>query len=450
MKKFIYLLCMIGLFLLPNVVNATTIWEKTYVDEEENSFKDICKAKDGGYVAVGDKNIGFIVKYNADGTIAWQDEYGTDGTLFWSITAVEDGYIVGGSIDDGTFEGLDLKGASDALIVKYNLDGTVAWQVSFGGSENDRFDDVIAVEDGYIGIGMISSDDIVGMNTEGMFDATIVKFDLDGSIAWAHNYGGTETEEFFALSEVEDGYIVVGYTQSEDIVGITNIGYMDALIVKYNLDGTVAWQKNYGGTRADMFHSIIVEEDGFVVAGSISPGVEGLEVQGQYDAVIIKYDFDGDIIWQKGYGSTTDESFQSLTKVSNGYIAAGNVSISNTNPTLLLGGDKDAIAVMYDLDGELVWERTFGSSDEDEFEAICADGDNFVTVGKYSKVEEIEEEYMMERMLFTSRSYIVLNSILDISNPQTFDSIINSIILGFISLIGIIGSIKYLNHKKTN
>ena len=79
---------------------------------------------------------------------------------------------------------------------------------------------------------------------------------------WAKTYGVTGYEYAYSIQQTADGgYIVAGYTSS------SGAGDTDAWVLKLNSDGTVAWQKTYGGT-GDIAYSIQQTADGgYIVAG---------------------------------------------------------------------------------------------------------------------------------------------------------------------------------------
>ena len=65
---------------------------------------------------------------------------------------------------------------------------------------------------------------------------------------WAIEYGGIHYERDTGSSiqqTTDDGYIVAGNTQS------FGAGGNDFWILKLNSDGTITWQKTYGGSNCD-------------------------------------------------------------------------------------------------------------------------------------------------------------------------------------------------------
>ena len=107
----------------------------------------------------------------------------------------------------------------------------------------------------------------------------------------------------FGFQTEDGGYIVYGSSGSTDIEGLL-IKDGNAIIVKYDKDGNLLWQKSWGGNFLDGFKSVFQTEDsGFIVFGySTSTDIEGLPNKGYDDAIIVKYDKDGNLLWQKSWG----------------------------------------------------------------------------------------------------------------------------------------------------
>ncbi|MDD2378111.1 MAG: prepilin-type N-terminal cleavage/methylation domain-containing protein, partial [Bacilli bacterium] len=92
---------------------------------------------------------------------------------------------------------------------------------------------------------------------------------INSAITFNKNFGGTGEEYFNGIISVTDGYIVAGYTDSADgdLKGINN-GTNAGTIVKYDLNGKILWKKAFGGSDSEYLSSISATNDGFVVVGA--------------------------------------------------------------------------------------------------------------------------------------------------------------------------------------
>ena len=156
-----------------------------------------------------------------------------------------------------------------------------------------------------IAFGNTSSSEIEGLKNKGKKDAYIIKYDKNGNIIWKNSFGGKDDDIFNDIYLTESGEIIAyGYTESLDIEGLTNAGNGDAIIVKYDKNGNIIWKNSFGGIDYDLFDDLVITKSGdIIIKGYI--GLEEDEMSDGFltvgDVIIIKYNKDGDLIWQKIY-----------------------------------------------------------------------------------------------------------------------------------------------------
>jgi len=227
------------------------------------------------------------------------------------------GYIVAGETSSVR------KGFRDVWLVKMHDNGEVAWEKTYGGTDPREDAKAFFVEQttdgGYIVAGRKFS-----LETDSV-DFLVMKIDAVGSIDWQKAYGGSALEIARSVQQTTDGgYVVAGTTRSFGSGGV------DAWVLRLNGDGTVQWQKTYGGTEDEKAFAIQETDDGgFVVAGYTDSYSVGLS-----DVWVLKLDGDGSVVWQKAYGGDfIDEAFSIQQTSEGGYVLAGNTnSIYRTSP----------------------------------------------------------------------------------------------------------------------
>jgi hypothetical protein len=146
-------------------------------------------------------------------------------------------------------------------------------------------------------------------------------------------------------------------------------------VVKLDAVGNIVWQKSYGGAMGDGAASIRQTPDGgYIVAGyTWSFGA------GSYDAWLLKLDGVGNVVWQRTYGTTgLDGIYDVKTTPDNGYIVAGSADWGGS-------GSSDAWVMKLDSAGNIVWQKLYGGSGVDEVESIemTADG-GYIAAGSTS------------------------------------------------------------------
>ena len=361
------------MFLTPFVVDAEELkmdWQKNWGGSDVEKIEVALPTEDNGIVVIGQTRStdindltysgGFydalIVKFDKNGNLLWEKLWGGNGLdCFYNILQTEDGgFIIVGETNSTDIEDIQNKGSYDAIIVKYDKDGNLLWQKNWGGSDDEEFYDLYFFDDdSFIVMGVSWSDNMEGLPNKGDRDAIIVKYDKDGNMLWQKSWGGDKYDYFHSvISALDGGFIMVGESNSNDIEDIQNKDSYDAIIVKYDKDGNMLWQKSWGGDKHDHFFSVISALDGgFVIVGKTrSNDIEDVQNKGFYDAIIVKYDKDGNLLWQKSWGGSEEDSFNDLYFLDDGsFIAMG------------ISGWSDAIIIKYDKDGNLLWQSSYGN-----------------------------------------------------------------------------------------
>jgi gliding motility-associated-like protein len=270
----------------------------------------------------------------------------------------------------------------------------IDWQKCLGGFENNIGDIATCArqtsDGGYIVAGYAYSNDGDITAPHGNADYWIVKLDAIGAVVWQKSLGGSSGEYAYDIIQTSDGgYIVAGWTGSNDGDVSGNHGWVDYWVVKLSSVGTIQWQKCYGGTSSDQGRSIQQTTDGgYIVAGfsySNDGDVSGNHYPDQADYWVIKIDNNGSLQWQKCYGSSRyDAAFKILQTGDGGYIVAGITDTENTNDGDVSGNHtgRDYWVVKLSNTGNIQWQKCLGGNDIDMLHSIdlCPDG-GFIVVG---------------------------------------------------------------------
>jgi len=223
---------------------------------------------------------------------------------------------------------------SITFLISSDLISQIKWQTIIGGSEGDRVWHIEETSDeNYLLVGESWSSDGDVENNEGESDCLFMKLDKHGELLWLKTFGGAETEALRDIAETKDGgFLLTGYTLSNDGDVTTNNGNYDVVVIKIDRDGNIIWHKLYGGTdKDDSFSICLTQDDGFVLAcGSRSSDNNVSINKGDKDAWIIKADSNGEIEWEKSYGGAEDDlAYQILQANNGGYIIGGTTESSD-------------------------------------------------------------------------------------------------------------------------
>jgi len=211
-------------------------------------------------------------------------------------------------------------------------------------------------------------------------------------LTWDKTIGGSSWDELNGLLTVSDGIIAAGSSRSGLAFGNPNDLSWNFLIVKLDFDGNVLWQRLYGGDLDDRLWAIIPTSDGGFLAGGYSySGVSGNKSQpsrGDMDVWILKLDGSGQLQWERSYGGLyRDELFDMLEVPGGGYLLGCN-SWSDVwmDKSEPSRGLQDFWLVRIDAQGNKLWDKTIGGSDYDQINDLewAPDGDVYLSGGTVS------------------------------------------------------------------
>ena len=335
--------------------NHNLQWSKTYGGSDDDRGNKIIQTQDGGYAIIGytssndmdvTENAGaqdyWIAKLNSMGELIWQKSYGYAGSDigYTLLQANDGGYLITGVLDvtasggEGNTRNSNTRHAGgDYWAIKLDANGNREWSRYYGGSFTDTPYDAIQTSDnGYIIVGSSDSDDVDISNNLGTYDFWVIKISPTGTLIWEHSYGGSEIDEARAIEHSGDGnFFIVGDTRSSDQNVSNNNGAADLWLIKISPEGTLLWEKNYGGSSFDVGRSIRKSNSNFIISGSSrSSDGDVTNNNGQNDAWILKINADGNLIWQKTVGgSEIDFCYNALALDNDTVVATGESSSSD-------------------------------------------------------------------------------------------------------------------------
>lgn len=247
-------------------------WQKSLGGDFGDVPNYIEQTNDGGYIIVGNSssengdvtgNHGFIdywvVKINSTGIIEWQRSYGGSAEDYGrSIKQTSDGgYIVVGFTTsvDGDVTDKSRVMDRDYWALKLGNTGQIIWTKSLGGSDTDMANSVYENKDNeYIIAGHSSSSNGDVNDHYGLYnsDFWIVKVSNSGNVVWKKSYGGSSTDNAYAVQQTLDGgYVVAGTTYSNDIDVNGNHGWSDGWILKLNMENLAT--EEYENTKFKIY-----------------------------------------------------------------------------------------------------------------------------------------------------------------------------------------------------
>ncbi len=213
-------------------------------------------------------------------------------------------------------------------------------------------------------------------------------------IQWDKDFGGSNYEEIrFTKQTTDDGYISGGLSYSP-ISGSKSqpnwdptLGSPDYWIVKKDANGILQWEKRFGGSGWDQFNSMQQTADGgYILGGYSSSPISGDKSQspkGAIDYWIVKLNATGVLQWDKTFGGSSNDYLSVVIQTNDGGYMLSGFSQSG------ISGDKsesnrgalDYWILKTDASGNKLWDKRFGGPQDDWAYSIIQTSDNGYLIG---------------------------------------------------------------------
>ena len=337
----------------------------------------------------------WIYKLDTDLNIIWDHTYGGDfSDLDMLVRKAPDGgyYVACSSLSDVSGnKTVPSFGSYDVWVFKIDSIGNIQWQTALGGDKSDLFKSMIVTSDGDLLIASYTFSGISGNKTVdsvGGYDIWLVKLDSMGNQIWQSRAGsdGWDIIQYNSLVERPNGnYLIAGWSEGS-ISGdktIASFGGDDYWLVEFDTAGNIVWQGVYGWTSTDVASGVVNTSDGgFIVSGDSQSGIGGVKTSpslGQQDFWILRFDADHNLLWDKTYGGAAEDYLPSSTLVwPDGSLVIAGVSLSGVsgNKTQPNYGASDFWILRLDMDGNEIWQKSYGGPASDYYPVLATNSDN--------------------------------------------------------------------------
>ncbi|MDL2211912.1 hypothetical protein LJB88_03440, partial [Erysipelotrichaceae bacterium OttesenSCG-928-M19] len=213
-------------------------------------------------------------------------------------------------------------------------------------------------------------------------------------------YGGSSSDNFSSMITINDGYIVVGSSSSDDYDQDDRRkgrDGSDAILVKYSSNLQVTKKITFGGRGNDAFVKIIEDSDGnYLVLGYSTSDDQDLYRQnrGEQDAFIIKYDRNLNELDRVIFGgSRYDHLYSIIQNEAGNYIAVGTSSSKDDDLKHKNINKQDGVIAEFDEDLDLLEVTTFGGTDNDILHDVIEDENNdYILVGYSTSMNLMQKD----------------------------------------------------------
>ena len=200
-------------------------------------------------------------------------------------------------------------------------------------------------------------------------------------IEWIRQFGSSAIDYNYGFGPAvdADGNVhTTGYTYGA-LPGQVNAGANDVFVRKYDATGNEVWTRQFGTASLDQGNGVSAGHSGVYVTGYTYGVFSGQTNAGNLDVFVRKYDVSGNEVWTRQFGSPAhDYNFGVFANRSGVYLAgytAGALS-GQTN-----AGNYDAYVRKYNSDGNEVWTRQFGTANADYGVGVSVDSSKVYVMG---------------------------------------------------------------------
>ncbi|MBK9331618.1 MAG: T9SS type A sorting domain-containing protein [Ignavibacteria bacterium] len=259
------------------------------------------------------------------GTKLWK--YNENGSLIWTVNpGIYRGY--GRIYFDNDYNILTSSELANSSfhIRKYSYEGDTMWVRIFkpAGTIDARWKDAVLDRNGYI----ITTGYMNKTGIGDRYDCMTVKYSNSGELLWYNRF--SEGVDNFSYSIACDNLNNIYIAGEKDL---------NILTIKYSSEGDTLWKRIYDGGNGDIGYDIEADTLGNVYTLGVSVG---------FGIVLLKYNFEGNLVWIKSHSPAdlTTLPILKLDKYCNLYLSY--------NYTTNQGGEKIVI-VKYNTEGILQW-----------------------------------------------------------------------------------------------
>lgn len=318
---------------------------------------------------------------DSQSNLTWMRQFGTphtDGAEGIGQDAEGNLYVVGytwgGQADIIGF------GGYDAFVSKFDPSGNEIWTNRFGTPNSDYAWSVAVAKKESLYVLGHTRGALPGQTHQGAEDIYLRKFDDDGNEVWTRQFGSEFRDKPSDVEVDDQGNVYVAGVTRVALPGQSKIGNEDVFIRKYDSDGNEIWTRQFGTQGTDQISNIALDGRGHIyVVGPTSGEFPGQTGSGKYDAYLSQFDVNGNAIWTRQFGTVDTETAIDVVADGEGRVyAVGFMRIAI--PGQRVGVVQNSLTHRFDSDGNQVWSREFGTIDEDFATNVAVDaaGDVYV------------------------------------------------------------------------
>jgi hypothetical protein len=301
------------------------------------------RSNDGDVIAsLGNRDM-WVIKLSGAGNIEWERTFGGSGDEYaFSIQRMSDGsYMAFGATNSDEIPGYHGP-LSDYYLVRIASNGDLIQQRCYGGALTEDGNDMTVTPEGLIVMcGSASSVDGDVVGNSGQHSIWILAVDDQMNIQWQRILQSNGASQALALCYgPSDQLHVTGYTNSTAGQIMQTWGDNDIWVIALDTLGNVITSASFGGSGRDAPRDIVAANNGDLFCVGLTGSIDGqvTQHQGAEDAWVLSLNASLELNWQRTFGGSNDDEFRSVVVDENGgLLAVGRSNSTDGDLTANLG-----------------------------------------------------------------------------------------------------------------
>jgi gliding motility-associated-like protein len=282
------------------------------------------------------------------------------------------------------------------------------WAKSMGGSQGDFGQDIAIDASGNVystGRHYATGDfdpgtSVFNLTTPGGdHNVFVSKVDKNGNFVWAKSMGGSNTDYGYSIAVDASGNVfttghfagTADFDPGPGTFNLTSAGNDDIFVSKLDTDGNFVWAVRIGSTFLDYAYNMTIDNTGNIYITGLFRGTVDFDPGGAVfnitsstgtanNAYILKLDTNSNFVWAKAFvGSNTIGNAVFIDPLLNVYAVGYFVGTTDFNPgtstfNLTASGIEDAFITKLDVNGDFLWAKSFGGSNNTRIADVTVDG----------------------------------------------------------------------------
>lgn len=201
----------------------------------------------------------------------------------------------------------------------------------------------------------------------------LFKLDSAGNLLWQKVWSkGTYTNGNAVAVDSANNVYVAGITDS--FAFCCN----DFTLMKFDSNGNLLWQHTWGGGGSETATGLAIDSSGNIYLTGYTSAFEAAGGRG-FQLVLLKFSASGNLLFERIYGGTLNEFGTSVALDS-----AGNVYVTGFGQSAGIAGSFDVLLLKFDSTGTLLAQRSWGGSSTDVGLGIAVDPSGHILVTGYT------------------------------------------------------------------